>query len=53
MAETFGTLGKYWKNYLEFDDLYCSQPPGGDQDILTSLLGSSHVIRLYLQLMNE
>lgn len=27
-------------------DLYCSLPPGGDQDVLVTILGSSPVVRL-------
>ena len=38
MAWTFVTLRKCLKNYLDSDDLYCNQPPGGDQDLLTSSL---------------
>ena len=30
-------------------DLYCSQPPGGHQDDLASLVRSSHLVHLYLQ----
>ena len=32
----------------EIYDLECSQPPGGDQDDLTSLFGSLHVVTLYI-----
>ena len=28
---------------------YCSQPPGGNPDTLASLLGSHHVVHLYIQ----
>ena len=31
-------------------DLYCSQPAGGDQDVLASLLGSSQVVHLLYSL---
>lgn len=32
-------------------DEYCSRPPGGNQDVVASLLGSSHAIHLYIQSM--
>ena len=30
---------------------YCSQPPGGDQDALASLLGSHNAVHLHIQSM--
>ena len=33
-------------------DLYCSQPPGGTQDILASFLGAVNVVHLYSQSNN-
>lgn len=32
-------------------ELYCSQPPGGDPDVLISLLGSCRAVYVYIQSM--
>lgn len=39
------STGNNWRRVC---DLYCSRTPGGDWGVLASLLGSSHVIHLYI-----
>ena len=34
-------------------DMYCRQPPGGDRDVLASLLGICHVVHLYVIDLHE
>lgn len=36
------------KMYLIYD-LYCISPPGGHWDVLASLVGTSHVVHLYIE----
>lgn len=32
--------------------MYCSPPSGGDQDVLASFLGNSHVVHLYIHVQS-